>query len=166
MQKSPRNTGSTGFFMAEREGFEPSVPLWGTHDFQSCALDQLSHLSAAPFYLSEKRGVCQENICLFTGIFPVLRQSGSSIRPSASAAGQSAGARQAAPMQNAAGLRLFSRRALTFPAAFVIIQIVTSPVRHGRKESDDIREDLCVRRFVLPSERLLDRDRSFEKGFA
>jgi hypothetical protein len=22
--------------MAEREGFEPSVPFWGTHDFQSC----------------------------------------------------------------------------------------------------------------------------------
>ncbi len=31
--------------LAEREGFEPSVPLRGTHDFQSCALDQLSHLS-------------------------------------------------------------------------------------------------------------------------
>ncbi len=31
--------------MAEREGFEPSVGLWPTHDFQSCALDQLSHLS-------------------------------------------------------------------------------------------------------------------------
>ena len=31
--------------LAEREGFEPSVGLWPTHDFQSCALDQLSHLS-------------------------------------------------------------------------------------------------------------------------
>ena len=30
--------------LAEREGFEPSVGLWPTHDFQSCALDQLSHL--------------------------------------------------------------------------------------------------------------------------
>ena len=26
------------FIMAEQEGFEPSVPLWGTHDFQSCPL--------------------------------------------------------------------------------------------------------------------------------
>ncbi len=33
------------FFMAEREGFEPSVRDYRTHDFQSCALDQLSHLS-------------------------------------------------------------------------------------------------------------------------
>ena len=32
-------------FLADREGFEPSNPLWGLHDFQSCALDQLSHLS-------------------------------------------------------------------------------------------------------------------------
>ena len=34
-----------GFVLADREGFEPSRPLWGLHDFQSCALDQLSHLS-------------------------------------------------------------------------------------------------------------------------
>ena len=26
------------YFMAEQEGFEPSVPFWGTHDFQSCPL--------------------------------------------------------------------------------------------------------------------------------
>ncbi len=25
--------------MADREGFEPSVPFRGTHDFQSCAFD-------------------------------------------------------------------------------------------------------------------------------
>ena len=32
--------------MAEREGFEPSVPiLVGTHDFQSCPFGQLGHLS-------------------------------------------------------------------------------------------------------------------------
>ena len=33
--------------VAEREGFEPSVGFKPTHDFQSCALDQLSHLSAS-----------------------------------------------------------------------------------------------------------------------
>ena len=32
--------------MAEREGFEPSNGYQPLHDFQSCALDQLSHLSA------------------------------------------------------------------------------------------------------------------------
>ncbi len=31
--------------MAERERFELSVRDYRTHDFQSCALDQLSHLS-------------------------------------------------------------------------------------------------------------------------
>ena len=31
--------------MAEREGFEPSRRYQRLHDFQSCAFDQLSHLS-------------------------------------------------------------------------------------------------------------------------
>ena len=31
--------------MAEKEGFEPSKPFWGLHDFQSCALDQLRDFS-------------------------------------------------------------------------------------------------------------------------
>jgi hypothetical protein len=35
--------------MAEREGFEPSVPL-GTHDFQSCPFGQLGHLSKITAY--------------------------------------------------------------------------------------------------------------------
>ena len=30
--------------MAEKEGFEPSIPLWGIHDFQSCALDRATRL--------------------------------------------------------------------------------------------------------------------------
>ena len=33
------------FSVAERKGFEPLRALWALHDFQSCALDQLSHLS-------------------------------------------------------------------------------------------------------------------------
>ncbi len=33
---SPPDSGT----MAEREGFEPSVPFWGTHDFQSCAFNR------------------------------------------------------------------------------------------------------------------------------
>ena len=31
--------------MAERKGFEPLKEFKSLHDFQSCALDQLSHLS-------------------------------------------------------------------------------------------------------------------------
>ena len=34
-----------GFSMAEKEGFEPSIPFWGIHDFQSCALGQLRDFS-------------------------------------------------------------------------------------------------------------------------
>ena len=33
------------FIMAEKEGFEPSIPFWGIHDFQSCALGQLRDFS-------------------------------------------------------------------------------------------------------------------------
>ena len=34
-------------FLAEKEGFEPSRPFRGLHDFQSCALDQLGDFSIA-----------------------------------------------------------------------------------------------------------------------
>ena len=43
-RKSPVTTMVTGFSMAEKEGFEPSIPFWGIHDFQSCALDQTTRL--------------------------------------------------------------------------------------------------------------------------
>ena len=36
-------------FMAEKEGFEPSIPFWGIHDFQSCALGQLRDFSIKCF---------------------------------------------------------------------------------------------------------------------
>ena len=35
-------------FLAERWGFEPQIPFWGIHDFQSCSFGQLGHLSALP----------------------------------------------------------------------------------------------------------------------
>ena len=43
------------FFMAGKEGFEPSIPFWGIHDFQSCALGQLRDFSmrVARFLLSQ-----------------------------------------------------------------------------------------------------------------
>lgn len=43
-KKNPR-TEVRGFQkVAEKEGFEPSRPFWGLHDFQSCALDQTTRL--------------------------------------------------------------------------------------------------------------------------
>ena len=36
-------------FLAERGGFEPPNGFKPLHDFQSCALDQLSHLSKADY---------------------------------------------------------------------------------------------------------------------
>ena len=41
--KNPRPCGR-GSRLAEKEGFEPSIPLWGIHDFQSCALDLATRL--------------------------------------------------------------------------------------------------------------------------
>ena len=40
-----KSTTLTGGAMAEKEGFEPSIPFWGIHDFQSCALGQLRDFS-------------------------------------------------------------------------------------------------------------------------
>ena len=39
-------------FMAEKEGFEPSIPFWGIHDFQSCALGQLRDFSKCAVRIS------------------------------------------------------------------------------------------------------------------
>ena len=41
-----KETGKTClFYLAEKEGFEPSRPFRSLHDFQSCALDQLGDFS-------------------------------------------------------------------------------------------------------------------------
>ena len=56
-QKQTKLTQSTQLF-AEREGFEPSVPvLAGTHDFQSCSLGQLGHLSRKHVILTLKPAI-------------------------------------------------------------------------------------------------------------
>ena len=39
--------------MAEKEGFEPSRPFRGLHDFQSCALDQLGDFSKVQFFINQ-----------------------------------------------------------------------------------------------------------------
>ena len=49
-------------FMAEKEGFEPSIPFWGIHDFQSCALGQLRDFSKSCgqlAYITAFIAVCQ-----------------------------------------------------------------------------------------------------------
>lgn len=45
IRENPVTVAATGFLMAEKEGFEPSRPFRGLHDFQSCALDQLGDFS-------------------------------------------------------------------------------------------------------------------------
>jgi hypothetical protein len=43
-------------FLAERWGFEPQNAFDTLHDFQSCALDQLSHLSTSSVFSVSGRG--------------------------------------------------------------------------------------------------------------
>ena len=44
-KKNPLSRQTKEDFLAEKEGFEPSIPFWGIHDFQSCALGQLRDFS-------------------------------------------------------------------------------------------------------------------------
>ena len=44
--------------VAEKEGFEPSRPFRGLHDFQSCALDQLGDFSIAVKHLRRMMNLC------------------------------------------------------------------------------------------------------------
>ena len=73
--------------MAEKEGFEPSIPLWGIHDFQSCALDRATRLlhsgqtenySIQLFYYSKCARQSQERLCrarrFFCGFVKYVRQ--------------------------------------------------------------------------------------------
>ena len=60
--------------MAEKEGFEPSIPFWGIHDFQSCALGQLRDFSmrrlrCQPGYNTSSASFCQAPILLFSKKF-------------------------------------------------------------------------------------------------
>ena len=49
--------------MAEKEGFEPSIPFWGIHDFQSCALGQLRDFSMCSLRCQLGYNTTQEPIC-------------------------------------------------------------------------------------------------------
>ena len=63
--------------MAEKEGFEPSIPFWGIHDFQSCALGQLrdfSICSSAPDdfdIIHHKMRFVNNYFYLFSGNFTI-----------------------------------------------------------------------------------------------
>ena len=70
-------------FMAEKEGFEPSIPFWGIHDFQSCALGQLRDFSKfcnQLAYNTTSISVCQAPILEIQGkicpVFPRFVQTG------------------------------------------------------------------------------------------
>lgn len=47
MRKALHPLRRKAFSLAEMERFELSIPFWGIHDFQSCALDQLRDISMA-----------------------------------------------------------------------------------------------------------------------
>ena len=60
--------------MAEKEGFEPSIPFWGIHDFQSCALGQLRDFSKwlrcnQLAYNTASDSICQVLILTFYKLF-------------------------------------------------------------------------------------------------
>ena len=62
--------------MAEKEGFEPSIPFWGIHDFQSCALGQLRDFSICrlrcqPDYNTTYVLICQPLFLHFSENFMV-----------------------------------------------------------------------------------------------
>ena len=59
-------------FMAERNGFEPLIQFWGIHDLQSCALDQLGHLSTDFYIIAERFSIVKcffRFFCTFFCIF-------------------------------------------------------------------------------------------------
>ena len=70
--KNPVTIVVTGFLMAEKEGFEPSRPFRGLHDFQSCALDQLGDFSivADCFYRYSYSVSQQRTVVIIPELFP------------------------------------------------------------------------------------------------
>ena len=75
-RKSPVFKRIPDFNMAEKEGFEPSIPFWGIHDFQSCALGQLRDFSirtahaASPVIIQQVSGFVKNFLPNFKNIFP------------------------------------------------------------------------------------------------
>ena len=67
------------FSVAERVGFEPTVRLRRTHDFQSCSLGQLGHLSTKFFiefslhHLLAKCSSCCAVVCIIARCLSIIR---------------------------------------------------------------------------------------------
>ena len=57
--------------MAEKEGFEPSIPFWGIHDFQSCALGQLRDFSIIASTLDDS-DIIQQKLLFVNSYFYFL----------------------------------------------------------------------------------------------
>ena len=75
--------------MAERERFELSVRDYRTHDFQSCALDQLSHLSVPTYVFYHIFCLLSSPFCVFYQLFsffflfsPLISSPASQFSPS------------------------------------------------------------------------------------
>ena len=60
-----------GVILAEKEGFEPSIPFWGIHDFQSCALGQLRDFSISTSTLDDS-DIIQQNFLFVNTYFCFL----------------------------------------------------------------------------------------------
>ena len=72
--KNPVTIAITGLLMAEKEGFEPSRPFRGLHDFQSCALDQLGDFSIVVDCFTDAVVVFStKNSSYYTRAFPKVK---------------------------------------------------------------------------------------------
>ena len=60
--------------MAEKEGFEPSIPFWGIHDFQSCALGQLRDFSMLPMFAVASLSMIHYFLSFVKCFFPFLQK--------------------------------------------------------------------------------------------
>ncbi len=63
--------GDARKYVAEREGFEPSNPLWGLRDFESRAFD---HSAISPLCTVSHFTSMKPNQSLHSGAWPSLRE--------------------------------------------------------------------------------------------
>ena len=81
-KQKPTHFRESVFQVAEKEGFEPSIPLWGIHDFQSCALDRATRLLHIWCRSSERMLLYDEDIKMSTPFLKFLKNflEGKSLR--------------------------------------------------------------------------------------
>ena len=71
--QSKKTTRWVVFCLAEKEGFEPSIPFWGIHDFQSCALGQLRDFSIFAL-LMDSFDIIQQSAPFVKGFFIIFQK--------------------------------------------------------------------------------------------